>query len=827
MSISPGTSLGSFEISGLLGVGGMGEVWRARDSKLGREVAIKVLPEVFAKDKDRLARFEREAKTLASLDHPGIGAIYELQQADNIRFLVMQLIEGPTLDERFASGPMDVDRALPIFQQIAEALEYAHEKGVIHRDLKPANIKITDDGRAKILDFGLAKAMEPDLGQPASPGGTLALDEESAGVTGEGKILGTPAYMSPEQARGEKVDKRTDIWAFGCCLYEALAGRRPFRGKTSSDLIAEILKTEPDWSSIDLATPPSVVQLLRRCLQKEPRKRMRDLGDVALTIEDTITASASNPELAAATGKESPTAMRFMPWVVSALAVIGLIVALVFGNGRIGTPSAPSGAPPLPVETPVAAISETPIPSAPDPSPSIAVLPFVDMSPEGDSEYFGDGLAEELINALMKIEGIRIPARTSSFSFKGKDEDIRAIGEKLGVATVLEGSVRKDEDRVRITAQLINVEDGFHLWSETYNQRLEDVFAVQEEIAQAIVEALRVELGAELAAGPLIHQGTASLPAWELYIKAKHFWNRRTKEGFERALELYDQAIEIDPNYARAWAGMAETSVLQVGSGLISTQEGIRLTREHARRALEIDPTLAPAHAALGLAHYKDWNWDEAEESYVKALEFDPNYPTARHWYGLFLYRIRKDDPAAKQHLRRARQLDPRSPVILLLQHNIAGPRGEWDAAIEDAFAVLEFDPAFPLAMINLAWLYVIEGDFSEAQVWLDRYTEAGGKEFDPLITQGLIHASTGREAEARAAIAEIESRSEPERDFPVWRAIIYVVLGETDRAISLLEQAYQQKSVILPELIRFPLFAPIRSDPRVIDILRRMGIEP
>ncbi|MCZ6816816.1 MAG: protein kinase, partial [Planctomycetota bacterium] len=313
----------------------MGEVWRARDSKLGREVAIKVLPEAFAKDPDRLARFEREAKTLAALDHPGIGTIHDLQEADGVRFLVMQLIEGPTMADRFAAGAMEMERVLPIFQQIAEALEYAHERGIVHRDLKPANIKVTEEGQVKILDFGLAKVFDTDSEAGASPGRTLAMDEDEAGRTSEGKILGTPAYMSPEQARGEKVDKRTDVWAFGCCLYEALSGRRPFRGKTASDLLADILRSEPDWSALASDTPPGFIQLLRRCLQKEPRRRMRDLGDVALTIEDTITASASDPAFAVSAEEKSMPVARFLPWIIAAAAVIVVGPAAWFAGQRI------------------------------------------------------------------------------------------------------------------------------------------------------------------------------------------------------------------------------------------------------------------------------------------------------------------------------------------------------------------------------------------------------------------------------------------------------------------------------------------------------------
>src|SRR5258706_1527060 len=468
MALDPDTRLAHYEIVGPLGSGGMGEVYRARDTRLNRDVAIKALPAEFARDPDRVARFRREAQTLAGLNHPNIAAIYGLEEADQTLHLVLELVEGETLVTRLQRGPLPPREALALGIQIASAVEAAHERGVVHRDLKPGNVMLNAAGTAKVLDFGLAKS-------DSTPGAV------GATATTPGVILGTAAYMSPEQARGKPVDRRSDVWSFGCVLFECFAGRPAFSGETPSDLIARILEREPDWSALPPSTPAPVREVLRRCLRKEVEERPRDIRDVRLGLM----------EIASGTGKSSATAEK----------------------------------------------------------PS-AVLPFENQSGP-DDEYFADGVTDEILNVLAQGEGLRVAARTSGFAFKGRREDLRVIGEKLDVTTVLEGTVRRAGQRLRITAQLVNAADGYQLWSERYDREMTDVFQVQDEIAGAIAQRLRVAM---LSDADRTRVGTKNLEAYELLLRGRAF---QTKRGrfMAQAGACFEKAIGLRPGDAEplAW----------------------------------------------------------------------------------------------------------------------------------------------------------------------------------------------------------------------------------------------------------------------------------
>ena len=505
-------------MTGPLGAGGMGEVYRAHDTKLKRDVALKILPEAFARDPDRLARFERVARVLASLNHPNIAQIFGLEESGDLRALVMELVPGRTLDEVIrgaapgAAAGLPLEEALAIARQIADALEAAHEAGIVHRDLKPANVKVRDDGVVKVLDFGLAKAgagADPGSDPPGGPVSGDAPTMTSPVMTQAGSVFGTAAYMSPEQARGRVVDKRTDIWAFGVVFYEMLTARKLFAGDTASDTIAAVLTREPDYSALPAAVPAHVRSLLARCLDRDPKRRLRDIGEVRHQLEQPVPSSASvaaaaATTLSAALSSAPVISLRGRPlsWLAAVLGIALVAVAAVLWQRR---------QPPPAQRAPAASQA---------PAQSIAVLPFINQSGSPDDEYFSDGMTDELASALMKVPGLRVAARSSAFTFKGKGADAREVGARLHVASVLEGTVRRAGSKLRVTSQLVNSTDGLAIWSERYEREAKDVFKVQDDITGAIVAALRLTLaGSAPAAGQAGRAENAE--AHDLYLRGR------------------------------------------------------------------------------------------------------------------------------------------------------------------------------------------------------------------------------------------------------------------------------------------------------------------
>jgi serine/threonine-protein kinase len=552
MPLALGTLIGPYEIVSLIGAGGMGEVYRARDTRLDRDVAIKVLPEAFAADTDRVRRFEREARAIAALNHPHICQIHDVGPG----YLVLEYVEGAPLH-----GPLGVEDVVRLATQIVTALEAAHRHGILHRDLKPANILVTrdqtasDPPTAKLLDFGLAKSLVSDA---------------DATLTVEGTIAGTAAYMSPEQAQGKSVDARSDIFSLGAVLYELISGRRAFRGDTSADVMSAVLRDTPrPLGSSQLA------RIVDRCLEKDASRRYQTMAEVRAALED---AARVRPER----------------------------------------------------------------------GPSIAVLPFANLSADKENEYFSDGLAEEIINALTQIPGLKVTARTSAFAFRGKEQDIREIAEALDVRTVLEGSVRRAGTRIRVTAQLINAADGYHLWSERYDRELADVFAVQDEIAAAIAQALQVKLtGASVGR----RRYTPSLPCYEAYLKALHESQKLTPDAMARSKEWYERAIALDPGFALAHSMFGFHFAQLANYGLLPAHEAMPLVRSEALEALAIDPSLPEGHATLGLvAGLYDYDWQDAGRRFQLAMAGDPVPSQVRRYYALYyLLPVGRADDAVEQ----------------------------------------------------------------------------------------------------------------------------------------------------------------------------------
>ena len=751
MPLAPKSRLGPYEILAPLGAGGMGEVYRARDTRLEREVAIKALPELFARDPERLARFRREAQTLAGLNHPNIASIYGLEEADQAPHLVLELVEGESLAAKLARGPLPTRDALAIAIQVAAAIEAAHERGIVHRDLKPGNVMITPSGSVKVLDFGLAKS---DAGRDSSP--DLATRAAGPEVTAEGIILGTAAYMSPEQARGRPVDRRSDVWSFGCVLFECLAGCPPFRGETASDRIARILERDPDWPALPGSVPPRVREILRRCLRKEADERPRDIRDVRLELT----------EIAAGGAKAA------------------------------GSPAHEK---------------------------SIAVLPFENQSGPED-EYFADGVTDEILNALSQVEGLRVAARASCFAFKGRREDLRAIGERLDVATVLEGTVRRSGARLRITVQLANAADGYQLWSERYDREMTDVFEVQDEIAGAIAKRLRGAL--EKDAGRRPRGGTKNLEAYELVLKGRALQNRRGR-FVSQAMACFEKAIELDPEYVEPLAWLADSFRLGGAFGVTSAAESMGKAKELAERAIAIDPGLAEAWSTLAsVADVYEHDYRRSDALYARSLELEPRNARIRaQWVLWRLLRRSMTDEQAMAEMDRAVQDDPLNAWVGGMHAFALGILGRHAESIAEAERSLELDPESFFAQWQVMRAHAWAGAYERALGEAPGVLAESGRHPWALGVLAWIHARTGRIDRARACYDELEARSRHEFISRAWLSSAACSAGLVDDAVRWFEVAAREPDPVILWIGRMPLWDEIRDDPRVVALMREIGL--
>jgi serine/threonine-protein kinase len=805
MPLTAGTKVGPYTILAPLGAGGMGEVYRARDPRLSREVAIKVLPPAFALDTDRLRRFEQEARAAGMLDHPNVTAVHDIGQHDGAPYVVTELLEGATLRSDLAGGALPLRTAIGHALQIARGLAAAHAKGVVHRDLKPENLFVTADGRIKILDFGLAK-LGP--GSPRDAHASAAPTEQPA--TEPGVVMGTVGYMSPEQVRGQAVDHRSDIFAMGAVLYEMLTGRRAFRGETPADTLSAILREDPPApDGGGRPVPGALKRVVARCLEKNPENRFQSARDVAFALE----ALSDSGETAATVGRKAP---RRTQWILLGSAAVAAALLGVFLASR-----PPSGSAPAAVEPGRAA------PAATGAASSIAVLPFVNLSRDADNEYFSDGMTEELIHALSAVDGLRVVSRTSVFAFKGKETDVREIGRQLDVQSVLEGSVRKEGGTLRVTAQLVDVSDGYHRWSQTFDRESSGVFAVQDEIARAIATTLRGSLGAAQPAPA--DRATLDMETYELYLKGRYFLNRATPEALAQARDYFRRAIERTPGYAKAHAGMADTYTFAIGWDPLVIQEALPKAIASARRAVEVQPGLAEAHAAMGFALHFQKDRRGAEEEYRRALTLDPNSSIAHDSYSYLLAGSGRLAEAIAE-ARRARQLDPLSPGIL----NRLG-LWVWIARRHEEAAglfrrALELDPRNFEAHWYLAGLFADMGRPPESRQHI-----ASGRKIWPhdqawRAAEIYTDVKAGQATRARRALADLEAEA-PKDGYHFYRlAAIHGARKDNDAALSYLEKwirEYRDTDAYGIGLFEVaPWFDPLRADPRFQGLLARLRRE-
>ena len=736
---------GKYQILEELGRGGMGIVYKAEDTKLKRTIALKFLPLELMRETEARERFIQEAQAAASLNHPNICTVHEIDEADGHTFIAMEYLVGQSLKQKISSGPMKIEEALDTVVQIAEGLQEAHENGIVHRDIKPANIMLTKKGQVKIMDFGLAKL-------------TWGVD-----LTKTATIMGTVAYMSPEQAKGEKVDLRTDIWSLGCVLYEMLSGERPFKSLHDQAVIYSILKVDPkSISKLRENVPSELDHSVLKCLEKDPNDRYKNMAS--------------------------------------------LYSDLKYVSSRIKSFSSPK--------------------SITEKKPSIAILPFVNMSADPENEYFSDGLAEELINALTRFENLRVVARTSSFAFKGEKIDIREVGQRLNVKTLLEGSVRKAGKRVRVTAQLVNVEDGYHIWSERYDRDLEDVFAVQDEITIKIIDKLKADL--ELPKKIQEKRHSENLEAYDLYLKGRYYINRLSPELVDKTISCYKQALEKDPDYALVYVGLAEAyGLLSIGFDILPSKDTMPKAREAAEKALQLDPALAEAHAALALiATFYDWDRKTAEKCYQKAFELNPNSASAHMWSELYYSFLEGNFDKALAEINRAQELDPLNLLIKLRVGYVHYYMRDFDRAIDQFKEIIDLEPKYAIGYHGLMDAYGQKG-------LLEKAIEAGEKELElgvPAVAfigvLGLYYALAGRKTEAYNLLNELLERSKKGYVSSFWVGTIYHGLGETGNAFEWFERAFEERDCNLTYITTTPPFDSIRPDPRFQQLLIKMGLD-
>jgi eukaryotic-like serine/threonine-protein kinase len=747
----------------------MGEVYRARDSRLDRDVAVKVLPASLLTDADALARFEREAKAVAALSHPNILAIHDFGSEAGIAYAVMELLEGETLRERLDLGPIPQRKALDYAFQIAQGLAAAHDRGIVHRDLKPQNVFVTRDGLVKILDFGLATRRPLDTAgrkQPAVSDQPMAEDS----LTRSGTILGTVGYMSPEQVRGAPADQRSDIFSLGALLYEMLTGVRAFRRDSDVETMMAILREDPmEGSAPARALPPELEEIVDHCLEKSPEERFQSARDLAFALRVTEREGRGS------------------------------------GAGRADSDTR---------RRPASGVTEA------SSQASIAVLPFRNLSAGGE-DYFSDGMTEEIITALTKIETLQVASRTSAFAFKGKPEDVRRIGATLGVRTVLEGSVRQAGKRLRISAQLVNVADGYHLWSERYDREMEDVFDVQDEISRSIAEALKVRLLPAEEAG-ISSRGTEDVEAYNDYLKGRYHFNRREAP---EAIAEFERALSRDPRYSDAYTGLTDSYCIFGFYGGIPTLQAFAKARAAAEKALELSPESAETHVSLALVeHYFGWDLAREEAETRRAIELAPKAAAAYSWLGLMLAFSHRTAEALEM-ARRATEIEPFSANA---QANVAwayhGAR-QFEDAIREFRRALHIDPNAPYPLWAIGLTYMLAGRHGEAVESLEKavaVTKSRQSHYLGLL--GGAYAAAGRRPEALALLAELEERSSREYIAPFHLAFLHIPLGNADEAISCLERACADRNALGWWPTASPFYDPLRSHPRFPAVLAKIA---
>lgn len=783
-----GKTLGHYQITEVLGTGGMGEVYLAVDQKLDRSVALKILPAEVSTDPDRLRRFVQEARAASALHHPNVAHIYEIGEAEGIHFIAMEHVEGETLNNHMKDKPLPVEEFLRIGIQVAEALEEAHSRGVVHRDVKPANIMIGPRGQVKVVDFGLAKV------NPRSSPEAITSRIYDDPATRTGVIIGTIHYLSPEQAMGKNVDGRSDIFSLGVVMYQMATGRLPFGGETAIEMLHNILRTDPAMAGqINKRVHPELERIICKSMEKDPDRRyasatdlVKDLKNLQRQIELGISADSMRSIIGLP--KQATRSIFFA--LLIALVATGLY--LWFGQAK--------------------------------PIDSIAILPFVNVNGDSEIEYLSDGITESVINSLSQIPQLRVMARSTVFAYKGKQADPRKIGQDLKVGAVLTGTVLHRSDNLSVQAELVDVKDGAQMWGNQYNTGFNDILRTQEEIAREISDSLRLRLTGEQEKKLTKHY-TENTQAYELYLKGRYYWNKRTGEGFQKAIGQFEQAIAKDPNYALAYAGLADCYTLMPAWALMPPKEGHPKAKEAAQHALSIDETLAEAHTALAhTLHNYDWNWKGSEKEYSRAIQLNPNYATAHHWYSNLLSDLGRGQEAITEK-KHALTLDPLSLVINADLGNILYHQRKYDEAMAQLQKTLELDSNFPLAYQFLGYVYEKQNRYDEEISACKKAIAVSQDSLELKAELARALALAGQKKEAQKILDDLLKRAEKEYVVAYEIAMIYDGLGRKDDAFQWLQKAIEERSYQVSSLAVDPRLDSFRSDPRFRMLLAKLNL--